>query len=91
MIIDQDFYGNSKPYKLSELIKKVQAFFPDLYHSNSILKDVSIVSCSTIQEANKQDLVFIETREMPRLCSDSSSRLTSSPLSCNALSMTPRA
>ena len=60
MIIDQDFYGNLVPYKLSELIKKVQTLFPDLYHSNSILKDVLIESCATIQEANKQDLVFIE-------------------------------
>jgi len=60
MIIDKDFYGDSVPYKLSELIKKVQTLFPDLYHSNSILKDVSIESCATIQKANKQDLVFIE-------------------------------
>ena len=60
MIIDKDFYGDSVPYKLSELIKKVQTLFPDLYHSNSILEDFLIESCATIQEANKQDLVFIE-------------------------------
>ena len=60
MIIDETFYGKTEPYKLSKLIENIQTVFPDLYYSNSILKDVSIEGCSTIQQADQKDLVFVE-------------------------------
>ena len=60
MNIDENFYGKKKPFKLSELIETIKNTFPELYHSNTMEKDLILKNCSTIENATNKDLVFIE-------------------------------
>ena len=60
MNIDENFYGKTNLFKLSELIETIKNTFPELYHSNIIEKDITLENCSTIEKATKKELVFIE-------------------------------
>ena len=60
MNIDENFYGKTNSFKLSELIETIKNTFPELYHSNIVEKDITLENCSTIEKATKKDLVFIE-------------------------------
>ena len=60
MNIDENFYGKTNTFKLSELIENIKNTFPELYHSSIIKKDLILKNCSTIEKSTKNDLVFIE-------------------------------
>ena len=60
MKIDKRFYGEVKSCKLSDLSKIIKSTFPDLFHSCNFLKDYTVNSCSTIQNAKNKDIVFLE-------------------------------
>ena len=63
MKIDKRFYGEVKSYKLSDLSKNIKSTFPDFFHSCNFLKDHTVNNCSSIQDAQNKDIVFLENKK----------------------------
>ena len=63
MKIDKRFYGEIKSYKLSDLTNIIKSTFPDLFYSCNFLKDYTVNSCSSIQDAQNKDIVFLEDKK----------------------------